>query len=122
MAAPILVVDDEAEFLATYRRLLARDGFRVVTADSRAAALRALDEERFSLVIADIRLADGDGLDVVRRARAGAAPIPVIVVSGFGSRRVRDAATQAGAAAFFAKPFGAATLAARVRHLVEQKH
>jgi DNA-binding response OmpR family regulator len=119
MAAPILVVDDEAEFLATYSRLLARDGFRVVTADSCAAALQALDEGRFSLVIADIRLSDGDGLDVVRRARAGATPIPAIVVSGFGSKTVRDAAAQAGAAAFFAKPFEAATLAARVRHLVQ---
>jgi adenylylsulfate kinase len=117
--SPILVVDDEAEFLATYSRLLARDGFLVVTADSRAAALQALDEGRFSLVIADIRLPDGDGLDVVRRARAGATPIPAIVVSGFGSKSVRDAAVQAGAAAFFAKPFEAATLAARVRHLVQ---
>ena len=118
MAAPILVVDDEAELLATYARLLARDGLRVVTADSRAAALRALDEGRFSLVIADVQLSDGDGLDVVRRARAGADPIPAIVVSGFGSQTARDAAAQAGAIAFFAKPFTAATLAARVRHLV----
>ena len=118
IALPVLVVDDEADFLATYRRLLGRHGFRVVMAGSRAAALQALRHERFAAVIADVRLADGDGLDIVRAARDGAAPPPVIVVSGFASSHARQAAQAAGAAEFFAKPFAAAALVARVRDLI----
>ena len=119
MNAPrsVLVVDDEAEFLATYRRLLGRDGFRVVTAASRAGALRALADEPFALVVADLQLGDGDGLDVVRHARATTPPTPVIVVSGRASNEARQAARAAGAAVFFAKPFPAVALAARVLDL-----
>jgi DNA-binding response OmpR family regulator len=115
----ILVVDDEEEFLNTYRRLLGRQGFRVVTAASCAAARAALALEPFALVIADLRLPDGDGLDIVRGARATRRPTPAIVVSGFASRAARDAALQAGAAEVFAKPFQAAALAARVRELTQ---
>ena len=115
----MLVVDDEADFLATYRRLLGRHGYRVVTVASRVAALETLARERFAAVIADLRLADGDGLDVVRAARAGAEPPPVIVVSGFASSHARRAAHAAGAVEFFAKPFASAALAARVRELID---
>jgi len=115
----ILVVDDEEEFLNTYRRLFGRQKLRVVTAATRQAALAALALEPFALVIADLRLPDGDGLDVVRRARATARPTPAIVVSGFASAAARTAALEAGAAEVFAKPFQAAALAARVRQLTQ---
>ncbi len=117
MPRAILVVDDEDDFLTTYRRLLRRDGYRVVAVGSRAAALDALAADRFVLVISDVRLTDGDGLDVVRGARAIDPPVPAIVVSGFTSEAARRAATEAGATAFVAKPFEATTLASRVREL-----
>jgi DNA-binding response OmpR family regulator len=113
----VLVVEDEADLLATYRRLFGRVGLRVVTASTREAGLQALGDERYAVVIVDMRLPDGDGLDVVRAARATAAPPPAIVVTGFASKHVRDAAVAAGAADFFAKPFNAAALAARVAGL-----
>lgn len=116
----VLVVEDEADLLTTYRRLLGRDGFRVVTASTREAGLEALAEERFAAVIVDVRLPDGDGLDVVRRARETAAPPPAIVVTGFASKHLRTAAVAAGAAAFFAKPFEAAALASCVRGLARR--
>jgi DNA-binding response OmpR family regulator len=117
MQPALLVVDDEAEFLNTYRRLFSRQGFRVVAADSCVAALGALAHEAFALVIVDLRLPDGDGLDVVRGARATARPTPAIVVSGFASDAARTAALAAGAADVFTKPFEAIALAARVREL-----
>jgi DNA-binding response OmpR family regulator len=115
VASSILVVDDESDFLSTYRRLLSRDGFRVVEAATRSEALAALAREAFALVIADLRLPDGDGLDVVRAARGATQPTPAIVVSGFASAAARDAALNAGATAFYARPFQATGLAARVR-------
>jgi DNA-binding response OmpR family regulator len=113
----VLVVEDEHDLLTTYRRLFGRHGFRVVTAATRVAGLRALEHEPFTAAIVDVRLPDGDGLDVVRKARAVAPPAPVIVVTGFPSQHLRQAARAAGAADFFAKPFAAAVLAARVQTL-----
>jgi len=69
----VLVVDDETDFLASYERLLRRQGYEVITATSRAAGLDAVRAaalgHRLDLVISDLRLPDGDGLDVVRAAR-----------------------------------------------------
>jgi DNA-binding response OmpR family regulator len=111
----VLVVDNEADFLATYERLLRRQGYEVMTATSRAAGLAAVAAERLDLVISDLRLPDGDGLDVVRAARGVPDPPPVIVVTGYPSDETRRAATAAGATAFFAKPFAAAGLLEAVR-------
>src|SRR5262245_7987158 len=119
MQPTILVVDDEDEFLNTYRRLFGRHGFRVVGTRSCAAALAALGNEPFALVIADLRLPDGNGLDIIRWERATPRRPPAIVVCGFASETARKAALEAGAAAVFAKPFQAADLAARVRELTQ---
>jgi DNA-binding response OmpR family regulator len=115
----VLVIEDEADFLATYERLLGRQGYEVITATSRAGGLAAVraatGEHRLDLVICDLRLSDGDGLDVVRAARGTADPPSVIVITGYPSEETRRAATAAGATAFFAKPFAAAALLAAVR-------
>jgi len=113
----ILVVDDEMDYLTTYERLLGRQGYRVVTASTCEAALAALAREPFSVAIVDIRLPDGDGLEIVRRARALARPPRAMVVTGVGSEDAREAALAAGAADFLAKPFTAAALSDRVRDL-----
>ena len=84
-------------------------------ARSRAAGLAAVAQERLDLVISDLRLPDGNGLDVVRAARGVADPPPVIVVTGYPPDETRRAAIAAGATAFFAKPFAAAGLVAAVR-------
>jgi DNA-binding response OmpR family regulator len=115
----VLVVDDEADFLATYERLLRRQGYEVVTATSRATGLAALAGEPPHLVISDVRLPDGDGLDVVRAARGLPEPMPVIVVTGYPSDETRRAALAAGATTFLAKPFAAAVLLAAIRSSVD---
>ena len=115
MRRRVLVVDDEADFLATYERLLRRQGYDVVTAMSCAAGLAALAGEPPHLVISDLRLPDGDGLDVVRAAHGARDPVPVIVVTGYPSDETRRAALAAGATTFVAKPFAAAVLLAAIR-------
>jgi DNA-binding response OmpR family regulator len=115
MPRRVLVVDDEADFLTTYERLLQREGYEVITVTSRAAGLAALAGELPHLVISDLRLSDGDGLDVVRAAHSARAPLPVIVVTGYPSAENRRAALAAGATMFVAKPFAAAMLLAAIR-------
>ena len=119
MRRRVLVVDDEADFLATYERLLRRQGYDVLTAKSRAAGLAALAGEPLHLVISDLRLPDGDGLDVVRAARDAREPAPVIVVTGYPSDETRRAALAAGATTLLAKPFAAAVLLASIRSIVD---
>jgi two-component system response regulator HydG len=116
----VLVVDDEVDFLATYERLLRRQGYRTIAAGSRQAALAALESEPLALIIADLRLADGDGLDVVRAARARLHPPPVIVVTGFASEQSRRQALAAGATGYLAKPFSTSVLASLVREALAQ--
>jgi DNA-binding response OmpR family regulator len=111
----VLVVDDESDFLVTYERLLRRQGYEVITASTRAAALAAVAAGELQLVISDVRLPDGDGFDVVRAARAASIALPVIVVTGYPSDETRRAATAAGATTFLAKPFAADSLVAAVR-------
>jgi CheY-like chemotaxis protein len=112
---PILVVDDEADLISTYERLLRRGGYRVVTAGTRGAGLAIVEREPLALVITDLRLPDGDGLDLVRAARQLPMATPTIVVTGFASEASRTAALAAGAAAYLAKPFGASAFVSLVQ-------
>jgi len=111
VAGLVLVVDDEADLRVTYERLLRRQGYRVVCADSRRQGLSVLSSEPVALVVSDLRLSDGDGLDVVRAARTSPVPTPAIVVTGFPSAESRQAAMDAGASVFVVKPFTASDLA-----------
>lgn len=111
----VLAVDDQLDLLATYYRLLTRRGYRVVTAPSRTTGLAAVERERPQLVIADLYLPDGDGLDVIRAARTLAPPAPVIVVTRFSGESYRLSAQVAGASGFLSKPFESAALLDLVR-------
>lgn len=102
---PVLIVDDEADLVTTYERALRRLGYRIISAGSRRAGLDVLRSERLALVVADLRLPDGDGLDIVRAARELPDPPPVIVVTGYPSAAGHQRALEAGAHAFLTKPF-----------------
>jgi DNA-binding response OmpR family regulator len=115
----VLVVDDEPDFLVTYQRLLERDGLRVVTAPTVKAALEALRAQPPSLVITDLRLPDGDGIEVIRAARRGDTPTTVMAITGFPSEESYRAARAAGACTYLAKPFSARAFIALVRELVD---
>ncbi len=114
MSSRVLVVDDEQDMRASYERLLRRQGFAVVATGSRHEGLVILAREPLRLVIADLRLPDGDGLDIVRAARGRSAPVPVLVVTGFASEASRAVALAAGASGYLAKPFAATEFSALV--------
>ena len=106
----ILVVDDEIDLATTFTRLLGRHGYRAIAVGSCDEARAAMRDEVPVLVVSDVRLPDGDGLDLVRTARAQMPPIPAIVMTGHATPGTRHAALEAGAFAFLAKPFPTATL------------
>ena len=120
---PILVVDDEADLVMTYERLLQRRGYRVVSANTRGDGLAIVEREPLALVITDLRLPDGDGLELVRAVRSLPVATPAIVVTGFASEASRTAARAAGAG-YLAKPFATSTFVSLVESTLagQQQH
>lgn len=118
MTAPrkhILVVDDfNAQLL---ERWLTLDGHEVKSADSGSAALSALAEHRFDLVLLDVMIPEPNGLAVCRRIKEHPAmrEVPVIVMSGLDASTIEPRARQVGADDFLSKPVDGYTLLSRVR-------
>lgn len=101
---PILVVDDEADLRELLDITIRRMGHDVVTAPSLAAARAALAGTSFSLVLTDMRLGDGLGIELVRELAAAPQRIPVAVVTAYGSADNAVEALKAGAFDYIAKP------------------
>ena len=117
-AASVLVVDDESDMRTSYERLLRRLGYRVVQAATRRQGQAVVEAEPLALVVSDLRLSDGSGLDVVTAAHTAPMPVPSIVITGFLSADSRRVALEAGAAGFLAKPFAAGDFTALVGQVV----
>src|SRR5262249_46390074 len=99
----ILLVDDEADIVAELGRFLRRRGHDAVGAGGVAAALAALaDTGPFDIVLTDLRMPDGSGIDVLRACRACPAPQPAaLVMSGHAGRADILEARDEGALQFF---------------------
>jgi two-component system response regulator PilR (NtrC family) len=110
----VLIVDDEADLAHTCERLLRRSGHDVTTATTRAAGLAALAANESRLVVCDVRLPDGDGLEIVRAAKRLNPPVPAIVMTAQPSAAGRRHALESGADAYLTKPFSVACFSALV--------
>jgi DNA-binding response OmpR family regulator len=106
----LLLVEDEPLVAFDNEHALSDAGFEIVaTVDRAAAAIAALgDGEGIDLVVADVRLADGSGVDVARAAQA--AGVPVLFVTG-----QRPSGAEGLAEGWLAKPYGPRDLAAAIR-------
>lgn len=124
--ARMLVVEDDPTNLLLLRAVLARAGDPrvrdavVVEARSLGAAYGALAAADYDLVLLDIRLPDGDGLDIARllRERAGPGRPKVLILSASVLPAERQAALAAGADQFLAKPYQPAALVAACTELL----
>lgn len=110
----VLIVEDEADLAQTCARVLQRSGHDVTTARTRAAGLAALAQRTSHLLVCDVRLPDGDGLEVVRAAKRLNPPVPTIVMSAQPSVAGRRLALASGADAYLMKPFSVEAFSAVV--------
>ncbi|MBL8394312.1 MAG: two-component system response regulator KdpE [Candidatus Accumulibacter sp.] len=115
----ILVIEDEANIRRFIRLALENDGFRVCEAGSLQRGLIEAGTRRPDLVVLDLGLPDGDGIDFIRDLRNWS-QVPVIVLSARNAEPDKVAALDAGADDYLSKPFGAAELLARVRALLRR--
>jgi two-component system nitrogen regulation response regulator NtrX len=100
----ILVIDDDEAVRKTSLELLAARGHKAVAASSVREGLRLFSEVRPALVLLDLKLPDGTGIDVLRELQRQAPGTPVVVVSGRGSVAEAVEAMKVGASDFLEKP------------------
>jgi two-component system KDP operon response regulator KdpE len=110
----ILVVEDEAEIRRVVRLILQAEGYEVFEADGVQRGRIEAGTRRPDLLVIDLGLPDGDGVDLIRELRQWSAA-PVIVLSARSGEDDKIAALDAGADDYLAKPFGAGELLARIR-------
>jgi two-component system KDP operon response regulator KdpE len=112
--AHVLIVEDEAPIRAFLRTALSAHGYRCTEASTAREALVQLTADAPELVLLDLGLPDGDGLDVLRQVRQWSA-LPVVVLSARGQERDKVQALDLGADDYLTKPFGVPELLARIR-------
>ncbi|MBK7424932.1 MAG: two-component system response regulator KdpE [Propionivibrio sp.] len=112
--ARVLIVEDDANIRRFVRMALESEGHEAFEADSIKRGLIEAGTRRPELIVVDLGLPDGDGVDFIRDLRGWSAA-PVIVLSARSSEADKIAALDAGADDYLVKPFGAGELMARVR-------
>jgi DNA-binding NtrC family response regulator len=122
-AAParLLLVDDDHAFRVFTSALLRQDGHEVVVAADGKEAIGALREQRFDLMLLDLRLPGTDGLRIVEALRLWGEGIPILMISGFGTVEAAVEALHLGADDFLTKPVEPDVLSARVADLLERR-
>ncbi len=113
--ASVLVVDDEPDIRELLELTLVKMGLDVESVGSIAEAKERLKSDRYDLCLTDMRLADGEGLELVRHIAGLGADLPVAVITAHGSTENAVAALKAGAFDYVSKPVGLEQLRALVK-------
>lgn len=103
-ARRLLVIDDEPDLRTLYELTLVREGHDVECAGSLGEARAALQRDSFHLIITDMRLPDGQGIELLHHLERLGRPEKVIVITAFGSAENAVAALKAGAFDYLTKP------------------
>jgi two-component system KDP operon response regulator KdpE len=119
-ARTVLVVEDEADIRRFVRRALEGEGWRVGEAETQVRGLIDAGTRRPDLLIVDLGLPDGDGVDLIRQVRTFSGA-PIIVLSARTAETEKVEALDAGADDYLVKPFGVAELLARTRAAMRRR-
>ncbi len=115
----ILVIEDESALLHLVRDYLNRGGFHAITAANATEGQRRIRAGEPDLVILDLGLPDGNGLDILREVR-GSGNLPVIILTARGDEVDRIVGLELGADDYMVKPFSPGELVARVRAVLRR--
>jgi len=120
MSAHILVVDDEQSIQEFLRLLLEEGGFRVTTAGSMEQGRSRLQQDSFDLVLCDIIMPDGNGLDLLQEIKQQDARTSVIMMTAYTSTKSAIEAMKRGAYDYISKPFDVEELKVVVQKALEK--
>ena len=119
MAKRILIVDDEPQIGEVVSAYLSQESFDTVVKGTVASALAEIDRQRPDLMVLDITLPDGSGLDILRRAVDGRR-IPTIMLTARSEEIDRIVGLELGADDYIVKPFSPREVVARVRAVLRR--
>jgi DNA-binding NtrC family response regulator len=121
MPIRLLLVDDEVGFTTVMAKRLARRGIEVTCAASGSEALQAMRKGEFDAAVLDLKMADMDGIDVLRIFKKLDPDMPVIMLTGHGSESSARDGMEHGAYAYLYKPYEFEELLATIHEAVGQK-
>ncbi len=116
----VLVVDDDEDMGVTLMDFISRLGVRVSTVGNLAEAERALGAENdpFDLVLTDLKLPGGSGMDVLKAAHARSSDTLVTIITGYASLETAIEAIRLGAYDYITKPFTLDEIGVQVRNMI----
>jgi DNA-binding NtrC family response regulator len=116
----VLIVDDEEELVSTLAERLILRGFQVQIATTGAEALRLAHQHDFNVLIADVKMPDLDGLDLMAAIKRDHPDLPVILFTGHGSVSEAERGMQEGAFEYVMKPVDIEVLVKKIRNAAAQ--
>lgn len=116
-----LLVEDEPQVRHFVRTALEAEGWRIFESDNMKRGLIDAGSRRPDLIILDLGLPDGDGIDFISRIRQWS-PVPIIILSARTDEQDKIRGLDAGADDYLTKPFGLGELLARVRAALRRQH
>lgn len=119
-ASRVLIVEDEANIRRFVRMALEADGLEVFEADSLQRGLIEASTRNPDLIVLDLGLPDGDGVDLIRDLRTWS-EVSIVVLSARGSESAKITALDTGADDYLVKPFATGELLARVRSQLRRR-
>src|SRR2546429_2462974 len=117
----VLVVDDEESVVVTIKAILQLDGYNVSTTTSGCKAREVVRHTEYALVLTDLRLEDGDGLDVLKAVRENHPETITIMLTGYASLESAIQALRAGAYDYLVKPSEVEELRSTVARGIERR-
>jgi two-component system, NtrC family, response regulator AtoC len=121
MSSSVLIVDDEASLVNSLSFALRNEGYFVESANTGADGLRALARHQPGLVLLDVRLPDGSGLEWLGKIRATHPEVPVVMISAHGDTRAAVRSVKMGAFDYLTKPFELDDLLITIRSALERE-
>ncbi|CAM2067954.1 Sigma-54-dependent Fis family transcriptional regulator [Sulfidibacter corallicola] len=118
----ILVVDDEPSMRRFFEVTLKREGYSVLTADGVRSGLAMVKGEDFDLVLSDIKLGDGQGLEILAACKERDSDIPVIMMTAYASPETAVEAMKLGAIDYLTKPFNVDEVRVVVRNNIRTRN
>lgn len=117
----ILFVEDEEAIQKLYRRVLEGQGLSLTITGTAWEALKIIDEQPFDLLISDLHLPDGDGMEIVAAFRRKAPPSPVLIITGSHKKDSEEQAENLGVNQLLYKPFDIEQFLRAVRGALDLK-
>ena len=121
LKAKILIVDDEEGIQKGCRRVLAEHGFQLEAASTIKEGLQKIQDSSFDLVLLDVMLPDGKGIDIIPRLHERDPDLVCVVMTGYATVELAVQAMKAGAYNFITKPFSADLLLLTVNQGLEKR-